>query len=186
VDYDLIVIGSGPAGEKGAAQAAYFGKKVALVEKESFPGGAAANTGTLPSKTLRETALHLSGFRKRDLYGLEFDFNQRINARNFLRHFQNVRALERERIGKNMDRHRIEVLQGTGSFLDANTFLVTRADGTTRTATAAKFLIATGTRPHHPADYPWHDPRLFESDTILTISELPKKMLVIGGGVIGS
>ena len=186
MDYDLIVIGSGPAGEKGAAQAAYFGKKVALVEKESFPGGAAANTGTLPSKTLRETALHLSGFRKRDLYGLEFDFNQRINARNFLRHFQNVRALERERIGKNMDRHRIEVLQGTGSFLDANTILATRADGTTRTATAAKFLIATGTRPHHPADYPWHDPRLFESDTILTISELPKKMLVIGGGVIGS
>jgi NAD(P) transhydrogenase len=186
VDYDLIVIGSGPAGEKGAAQAAYFGKKVALVEKESFPGGAAANTGTLPSKTLRETALQLSGFRKRDLYGIEFDFNQRINARNFFRHFQNVRALERERIGKNMDRHRIEVLQGTGSFLDANTILVTRADGTTRTATAAKFLIATGTRPHHPADYPWHDPRLFESDTILTISELPKKMLIIGGGVIGS
>jgi NAD(P) transhydrogenase len=186
VDYDLIVIGSGPAGEKGAAQAAYFGKKVALVEKESYPGGAAANTGTLPSKTLRETALHLSGFRKRDLYGLEFDFNQRINAKNFLRHFQNVRALERERIGKNMDRHHVDVIQGTGSFTDANTVLVTRADGTTRSLTASKFLIATGTRPHHPPDYPWHDPRLLESDTVLKISKLPEKMLVIGGGVIGS
>jgi NAD(P) transhydrogenase len=186
VDYDLIVIGSGPAGEKGAAQAAYFGKKVALIEKESFPGGAAANTGTLPSKTLRETALHLSGFHKRDLYGLDFDFNHRINAANFLHHFQNVRAQERERIGKNMDRHHVETIQGTGSFLDPNTILATRADGTTRTLTASKILIATGTRPHHPADYPWHDPRLLESDTILNITELPEKMLIIGGGVIGS
>jgi NAD(P) transhydrogenase len=93
--YDLIVIGSGPAGEKGAAQAAYFGKKVALIEREPFPGGAAANTGTLPSKTLRETALYLSGFRKRELYGLGFDPNQRINAAGFLAHFHNVRAEER-------------------------------------------------------------------------------------------
>ncbi|MFM8365061.1 MAG: Si-specific NAD(P)(+) transhydrogenase [Verrucomicrobiota bacterium] len=186
MDFDLIVIGSGPAGEKGAAQAAYFGKKVALLEKENFPGGAAANTGTLPSKTLRETALHLSGFHKRELYGMAFDFDQRINAENFLRHFQNVRALERERIGRNMERHGIESLQGTGSFLDANTVLVTRTDGTTRAITASKFLIATGTRPHHPADYPWHDPRLLESDTVLNISRLPEKMLVIGGGVIGS
>lgn len=186
VDYDLIVIGSGPAGEKGAAQAAYFGKKVAMVERESHPGGAAANTGTLPSKTLRETALHLSGFRKRNLHGVEFDFNQRISARNFLRHFQNVRALERERIANNMDRHGVEVLQGRGSFLDATTVRVRRDDGSDHVVTASKFLIATGTSPHHPGDYPWDDPRLLDSDTILGISELPETMLIIGGGVIGS
>jgi len=186
VDYDLIVIGSGPAGEKGAAQAAYFGKKVALIEKEGFPGGAAANTGTLPSKTLRETALHLSGFRKREIYGLDFDFNQRINAENFLHHFHNVRSRERDRIGRNMLRHSVDVVQGTASFLDANTIQIARQDGSTQNLAAQKILIATGTRPHHPDSYPWHDARLFESDTILSIPELPHTMLVIGGGVIGS
>ena len=186
VDYDLIVIGSGPAGEKGAAQAAYFGKKVALIEKEGFPGGAAANTGTLPSKTLRETALHLSGFRKREIYGLDFDFNQRINAENFLHHFHNVRGRERDRIGRNMLRHNVDIFHGTASFLDANTVQISCQNGSTQDLSAEKILLATGTRPHHPDSYPWHDARLFESDTILSIPELPQKMLVIGGGVIGS
>jgi len=186
VHYDLIVIGSGPAGEKGAAQAAYFGKKVALVEKEGFPGGAAANTGTLPSKTLRETALHLSGFHKREIYGLDFDFSQRINAKNFLHHFQNVRTRERDRIGKNMSRHQVDVIHGTAIFSDANTISISQKTGAAQTLTAEKILIATGTRPHHPASYPWHDARLFESDTILSIPELPASMLIIGGGVIGS
>ncbi len=186
MSYDLIVIGSGPAGEKGAAQAAYFGKKAILIEKAGFPGGAAANTGTLPSKTLRETALHLSGFRKREIYGLDFDFNQRINAANFLNHFHNVRAQERERIGRNMQHHQVDVVHGTGSFLDAHTILLTRPDGGTQILSADKILIATGTRPHHPADYPWHDARLFESDTILSLPDLPQSLLIIGGGVIGS
>ena len=186
MDYDLIVIGSGPAGEKGAAQAAYFGKKALLIEKAGFPGGAAANTGTLPSKTLRETALHLSGFRKREIYGLDFDFNQRINAKNFLHHFHNVRSRERDRIGQNMTRHHVDVLHGTASFADANTILVTHPDGSAQSLSTEKILIATGTRPHHPSTYPWHDARLFQSDTILSIPELPETMLVIGGGVIGS
>src|SRR5436190_13414143 len=82
--YDLIVIGSGPAGEKGAAQAAYFGKRVALIEKEPVLGGAAANTGTLPSKTLRESALYLSGFRQRGLYGINFKLKDQVTARDFL------------------------------------------------------------------------------------------------------
>ena len=186
MDYDLIVIGSGPAGEKGAAQAAYFGKKVALIEKEGFPGGAAANTGTLPSKTLRETALHLTGFRKREIYGLDFDFNQRIDAKNFLHHFHNVRSRERDRIARNMLRHHVDVVHGTASFLDANTVTIARQDGTTQNLAAEKILIATGTSPHHPSTYPWDDARLFESDTILSIPELPRTMLIIGGGVIGS
>ena len=184
--YDLIVIGSGPAGEKGAAQAAYFGKKVALIEREAFPGGAAANTGTLPSKTLRETALYLSGFRKRELYGLGFDPNQRINAAAFLAHFHHVRAEERSRIDANMVRHGVTTYKGKGSLLDANTVLVENSDGTTTTLTCTTVLLATGTRPHRPEDYPWSDSRLFDSDTILSIGELPDSLLVIGGGVIGS
>src|SRR6202166_1251881 len=101
--YDLVVIGSGPAGEKGAAQAAYFGKKVALVEKAAALGGAAANTGTLPSKTLRETALYLSGFRQRGLHGMTLDMAERVTARDFLFHQQNVTGTERARIQANLE-----------------------------------------------------------------------------------
>lgn len=184
--YDLIVIGSGPAGEKGAAQAAYFGKKVALIEREPFPGGAAANTGTLPSKTLRETALYLSGFQKRELYGLGFDLNQRIDAAGFLSHFHHVRSQERARIDSNMERHGVTTYQGLGSLINANTVQVDSADGSSNTLTATNILVATGTHPHRQTDYPWNDPRLFDSDTILNIGELPDTLLVIGGGVIGS
>lgn len=186
MDYDLIVIGSGPAGEKGAAQAAYFGKKVALVERESSPGGAAANTGTLPSKTLRETALYLSGFRKRELYGLGLDTSQRIDAASFLAHFHRVRSEERARINLNMERHNVTTFKGAGSLIDANTVRISCPDGSSTTLTATNILLATGTRPHRPAEYPWRDSRLFDSDTILDMGELPDSLLVIGGGVIGS
>lgn len=186
MDYDLIVIGSGPAGEKGAAQAAYFGKRVALVERGKFCGGAAANTGTLPSKTLRETALHLSGFRKRQLYGAGLTVPPRVDADLFLRHFRQVRNQERERIGANMARHNVDMYRGTASFLDANTICVNQGDGNQRVLCSHTVLIATGTRPNHPQIYPWHDKRLCESDSILRVRELPQKLLVIGGGVIGS
>src|SRR6476469_2559635 len=103
--FDLIVVGSGPGGEKGAAQAAYFGKKVALVEKADALGGAAANTGTLPSKTLRETALYLSGFRQRGLHGVTLSMADQVSARDFLFHQQNVTGAERARIQANLERH---------------------------------------------------------------------------------
>ncbi len=102
--YDLVVIGSGPAGEKGAAQAAYFGKSVALIEREPAVGGAGANTGTLPSKTLRETALFLSGFRNRDLSGVHLSLKHDVTIRDFMAHEQHVTANERVRILKNLAR----------------------------------------------------------------------------------
>jgi NAD(P) transhydrogenase len=185
MSYDLVVIGSGPAGEKGAAQAAYFGKKVAVIEKQSFFGGAAANTGTLPSKTLRETALQLSGFHKRDLYGLDFNFSQRIDAANFLKHFQSVRSKERQRIEANMARHSINIQSGSAAFLDPHRILVTSVNSKPVTLEAEKILIATGTLPHHPPEYPWNDPRIFDSDRILSIGQLPEELLIVGGGVIG-
>ena len=186
MDYDLIVIGSGPAGEKGAAQAAYFGKKVALVERGAFCGGAAANTGTLPSKTLRESALHLSGFRKRQLYGAGLAEPPRVEAHMFLRHFRQVRNQERKRIAINMERHNVETYRGTASFVDPHQVQVKHADGSLTLLRSEIILIASGTRPHHPSSFPWHDKRLCESDSILQIRSLPEKLLVIGGGVIGS
>lgn len=184
--YDLIVIGSGPSGEKGAAQAAYFGKKVVIIERDAVPGGAAANTGTLPSKTLRETALYLSGFRKRELYGLGFDAGRRIDAASFLAHFHRVRSEEHERIDRNMERHGIDRVRGTASLLDKHTVQVLHDDGSQSTISGHIILIACGTKPHRPADYPWSDRRLFDSDSILSIGELPESLLVVGGGVIGS
>src|SRR6185503_10455229 len=118
--YDLIVIGSGPAGEKGAAQAAYFGKRVALIERESVLGGAAANTGTLPSKTLRETALYLSGFRQRGLYGVSMKLKEKVTARDFLFRERQVQHTEHLRIIANLRRHQIDLFNGHASFVDAH------------------------------------------------------------------
>ena len=183
--YDLIVIGSGPGGEKGGAQAAFFGKNVALIEKEAGYGGAATNTGTLPSKTLRESALYLSGFEKRGLYGINLEMRDRVTARDFFYREREVVHSEQARITANIQHHNIDVYHGVGAFADANTVSVTAADGTKTLLTADKFLIATGSTPTHPGNIPFHDKRVFDSDTILDLHDMPETMLVIGGGVIG-
>jgi NAD(P) transhydrogenase len=184
--YDLLVIGSGPAGEKGAAQAAYFGKKVALVEKEPVLGGAAANTGTLPSKTLRETAVFLSGFRHRQLDGLDFrGLKERVTVRDFMARERFVVDRERARIVANLERHRVTLYRGTATFVDPHTVMVQPADGPAQTLQAEIILIATGSYPYRPPRLPFGDPRLYDSDTILTLHDIPASMLVVGGGVIG-
>ncbi len=114
-DHDLLVLGGGPASERGAAQAAYFGKRVAIVERERAPGGAAVHTGTLPSKTLRETALFLSGYRQRDLYGVTVDVDPRLTVARLLERKDVVRGLEMERIHANLARHGVELVHGRGA-----------------------------------------------------------------------
>ncbi|HEX8200358.1 MAG TPA: Si-specific NAD(P)(+) transhydrogenase [Isosphaeraceae bacterium] len=185
--YDLIVIGSGPAGEKGAAQVAYFGKKVALVEKEPIPvlGGAATNTGTLPSKTLRETALFLSGFRNRELDGLDVRRRDVVTVRDLMAREQVVRGNERARILKNLQRHGVAVHTGTASFVDPHTIAVRQADGTEGRLRGEVVLIATGSYPFRPPGYNFGDPRIYDSDEILDLQCIPETMLVVGGGVIG-
>jgi NAD(P) transhydrogenase len=185
VKYDLAVIGSGPAGEKGAAQAAYFGKKVALVEKTAALGGAAANTGTLPSKTLRETALYLSGFRQRGLHGVTLSMADHVTARDFLFHQQNVTGTERARIQANLEHHKVDQYKGFASFVDPHTISVTPDAAQPETLNADVFLIATGSRPHRPGNFPFEDSRVYDSDTILGIRDIPQTMLISGGGVIG-
>jgi NAD(P) transhydrogenase len=183
--FDLIVIGSGPAGEKGAAQAAYFGKSVALIEKEVVVGGAAANTGTLPSKTLRETALFLSGFRNRDLSGVNLSLKHQVTIRDFLVHEQHVTQDERIRILNNLVRHKVELFRGSASFVDPHTIAVTSSDGVEARIQGEVILIAVGSAPHRPPIYPFDDPRVWDSDTILQLQHMPRSMMVVGGGVIG-
>jgi NAD(P) transhydrogenase len=184
--YDLIVIGSGPAGEKGAAQAAYFGKKVALVEKAMFLGGAAANTGTVPSKTLRETALFLTGFRQRQLFGLDFrGLKESVTVRDFLMRERLVKETERARIQDNLKRHGVALYTGSASFQDAHTIAVKPERCPAFPIEGQIILLATGSYPYRPPAFPFHDPRVYDSDTILALHEIPQTMLVVGGGVIG-
>jgi len=183
--YDLVVLGSGPAGEKGACQAAYFGKKVALIEREPILGGAAANTGTLPSKTLRETALYLSGFRQRGLYGINFSLKDRVTARDFLYREQQVVRAEQARIAENLKRHKVDLYHGFASFAGPHRVEVRPEHATPVFLEAATVLIATGSHPHRPDTFPFYDERVYDSDTILNLREIPRTMLIAGGGVIG-
>ena len=183
--HDLIVIGSGPAGEKGAAQAAYFGKKVALIEREAVPGGACVNTGTIPSKTLRESALILSGFRQRgfrDAVGLTIRSD--ITVADFLYRKDLVVEREWKRIDENLQRHGVERFQGEARFLSANRVEVKSSLGATELE-GDIILIATGSSPHRPADVPFDDEDICDSDTILKMERIPRTMAIVGAGVIG-
>ncbi|MBI5949437.1 MAG: Si-specific NAD(P)(+) transhydrogenase [Chloroflexi bacterium] len=183
-DYDLLVIGSGPAGEKGAAQAAYFGKRVAIIEKAEEPGGAAVHTGTLPSKTLRETALFLSGYRQRELYSISVSLDPGLAVPRLLSRKDAVREMEVARIHENLDRHRIEMLHGTARVVDGHTVEVAGPGGS-RSVTGEFILIATGSVPFHPAGIDFPDTSIDDSDEILTIDSMPRTLVVLGAGVIG-
>jgi NAD(P) transhydrogenase len=185
--YDLVVLGSGPAGEKGAAQAAYFGKRVALVEKQPHLGGASANTGTLPSKTLRETALYLSGLRQREIYGLQCSVRtEGMGVRDFMVHKEFVTGRERERIGRNLTRHGVDVIHGAGTLVDAHTVRVDSPGAGTVDLKTDFVLIATGSRPHRPPNIPFEDIYVDDSDEVLELNAIPRSFIVVGGGVIGS
>jgi NAD(P) transhydrogenase len=183
--YDLIVIGAGPAGEKGAAQAAYFGKRVVVVEREPYPGGAGTNTGTVPSKTLRETALYFSGLNRHSLYGVDYQLKSELTVKELMyREHEVVRSL-RQVISENLGRHRIDVIHGLGSFEDPHTVRVVAAGQPDRVLQAEVILIATGSVPTRPTDVPFEDPRVHDSDEILELERLPRTLAVVGAGVIG-
>lgn len=183
--YDLCVIGSGPAGEKGAAQAAYFGKSVCIVERAPKPGGAAVNTGTIPSKTLRETALYLSGLRQRGLYGVEFRLKSDITIGDFMHRERAVVEASWQLIDQNLERHGITKVQGAARFLDPHTVEIERYKQAARQITADVFLVATGSRPSHPKEIPFDGRVVMDSDDVLTLAQIPRRLVVIGGGVIG-
>jgi NAD(P) transhydrogenase len=182
--FDLIAIGGGPAGERGAAQAAYFGKRVAIVEREAEPGGAAVHTGTLPSKTLREAGLFLSGYRQRDMYGVDVAIDPDVTVARLLRRKDVVEGMEIERIHANLARHGIELIRGETHLEAPRVVVVADADGERRLE-AEVVLVATGSSPHRPPGIPYDDEDVHDADGILRIDRLPATLCVIGGGVIG-
>src|SRR5450631_2175218 len=150
-DFDLIVIGCGPAGEKAGAQAAYFDKRVAVIEGAAAVGGSCINTGTVPSKTLRESALYFSGLKQRGLYGIDYSLKENLTVHDFMHHEREVVEMERQRILKNLDQHHIELVRGQAAFADAHTVSVTTESGV-RQLRGEVILISTGSKPHRPPE----------------------------------
>jgi NAD(P) transhydrogenase len=189
--YDLIVIGGGPAGITAATAASRFGKGVALVDCNREIGGAGINTGTVPSKTLRETALALSGLKSRNLYGVDLSIRREVTVADFLGHEEHVKDAFHASITQRLEMLKATVYHGTATFLDAHTIQVDLEQDPPLTAAAIelrgeKILIATGSSPVHPELFPFGQGEIYDSDTILKLDRIPKTLAVIGAGVIGA
>lgn len=184
--FDLVILGSGPAGEKAAAQAAYFGKRVAIVEREKEPGGAAVHTGTLPSKTLRESALFLSGHRTRALYGVSVELDSDATLQTLMARKNAIAVSESKRIRENLQRHHVTYLHGHGRLAGEGRVKVEAADGSFTEVEAEVVLIATGSVPRQPEGVAFESERIHDSDEILRIDNIPKSLTILGAGVIGS
>jgi NAD(P) transhydrogenase len=183
--YDLVVLGCGPAGERGAIQAARAGKHVAVVERASVVGGNRINWGTIPSKTLRESALYVLGLRRAGLHGIRAELKD-LTVADFMYRERLVVQRELELINESLDKYRIEIFRGNGRFVEPHKVAVITDDGQTRTLLEGDhILIATGARPHHPADVAFDGEAIFDTETILSLPRMPRSMLVMGAGVIG-
>jgi NAD(P) transhydrogenase len=184
--FDMVVIGAGPAGEKGAAQAAYFGKRVAIVERDARAGGAAAINAWVPSKTLREAALYLTGFRHRDVYeGLSLDLDPTFAVNRLRARSNRVVDTVTSEVRSNIDAHDIEFVQGDARLGAERTVLVDVAHAPPRTLQADAILIGTGSRPFHPPEIDFDDPDILDSATILDLDRPISSLVILGGGAVG-
>jgi NAD(P) transhydrogenase len=185
--YDVVVIGGGPAGIIGATTAAALGAKVALIDESPDLGGAGANTGTVPSKTLRETALALSGTKSRELYGVDLSLRRETTVADFLRHERRVKAGLNARALQRLETSKADVFVGAGSFIDDHAVAVHHEqENEAVLLRAAYILIATGSSPFHPPTFPFEMPGVYDSDTTLNLDRMPESLAVVGTGVIGS
>ena len=182
--YDLIVIGSGPAGRRAAVQAAKLKKSVLCIDKGRRVGGVCVHTGTIPSKTLRETVLNLSGWRERGFYGRGYRVKGQITAEDLMRRLSKTLDHEVEILEHQFTRNKVDILSGEAGFTDPNTITVATEEDETLTFTADRFVIAAGTRPFRPSNIPFDD-AIVDADEILELTTLPRSLTVIGGGVIG-
>ena len=182
--YDLVVIGSGPAGQRAAIQGAKTGKRVALIEKREVIGGVSINTGTIPSKTMREAVLHFSGYNYQNIYGVSYRVKEKITMGDLAFRVQHVIKTEIDVTQAQLSRNGIEVMTGVASFKDPHTVAVTDSRGTNE-VTGDMIIIGTGTKPATSPKVAINARTIINSDQILEMPEIPKTLLVVGGGVIG-
>ncbi|MFT4541526.1 MAG: NAD(P) transhydrogenase [Planctomycetota bacterium] len=182
--FDLIVIGSGPAGQKAAIQGSKAGRKILIVERERDPGGECVQHGTIPSKTLRETAASLTGLRKRTGGCLDLELGTDTKLRALMGRVEEVLEAHCTFIGEQLERNDVVLLRGRASFLDKNTVQVRSLGGVDNCYTAKTIVIAAGSRPRNPKGLGVDHEHIFDSDSILSLAYLPASLLVIGAGVI--
>ncbi|MCJ8143624.1 Si-specific NAD(P)(+) transhydrogenase [Ancylobacter sp. A5.8] len=184
-DFDMIVIGSGPSGRRAAVQSAKIGKSVLVIEKGRRVGGVSVHTGTIPSKTMRETVLNLSGWRERGFYGRSYRVKQDISAGDILARLHKTLDHEVEVLEHQFSRNAVKSLRGEARFLSPHEIEVTGEEGERQVVTGAHILIACGTNPFRPDYVPFNGATVFDSDEIVELPRLPRSLAVIGAGVIG-
>lgn len=185
-DYDLIVIGSGPGGQKAAIAGAKLGKRVAIIDKQEMVGGVCANTGTIPSKTLREAVMFLTGMSQRELYGASYRVKQDITISDLMARTQHVIGREVQVVRAQLHRNGIDLMHGIGRFVDAHTIAVEGAHRGDRTSITGEYIvIATGTTPARPSQVDFDEERILDSDEVFALTEIPSSLVVVGAGVIG-
>jgi NAD(P) transhydrogenase len=183
-DYELLSIGCGPAGQKAAIQAAKLGRRAAVIERRQL-GGVCVITGTIPSKTLREAVLHLTGFSQRGVYGQSYRVKEDITIEDLSSRYLDVIRKETDVIRDQLTRNHVTILDGTARFEDPHTVVVAGSDGSERPVSADNIVIASGTRPARPASVAFDDKTIFDSDGLFTIQRIPGSLVVVGGGVVG-
>lgn len=181
----MLVIGSGPGGQKAAIAAAKLGRRVAVIDRPDMVGGVSIHTGTVPSKTLREAVLYLTGLAQRDLYGQSYRLKEEITVADLTARTQHVVGLEVDVVRSQLSRNQVTLLAGTGRFMDDHTVAVRDAVGQDRLLTADHIVIATGTRPARPASVEFDDRTVMDSDSVLSMEKVPRSMVIVGAGVIG-
>jgi NAD(P) transhydrogenase len=184
-DFDVLVLGSGPGGQKAAIAAAKLGRRVAIAERRNMIGGVCINTGTIPSKTLREAVLYLTGLSQREIYGQSYRLKDDITVADLAARTQHVIGREVDVIRNQLSRNRVKVLHGTARFTDPHTVSVVDDSGRSAQVTAEKIVIAVGTRPARPATVQFDDETIIDSDGIIHLERVPRSMVVVGAGVIG-
>jgi len=184
-DYDLLVIGSGPGGQKAAIAAAKLDRRVAVVERPEMLGGVCVNTGTIPSKTLREAILYLTGTGQREIYGQSYRVKDDITVADLTARIRHVVSRENDVVRNQLTRNRVTIIQGTAYFVGPHAVEVDDLTGRTRKITADKIVIATGTKPARPSSVAFDDKTIIDSDGIINLEKVPRSMVVVGAGVIG-
>jgi NAD(P) transhydrogenase len=184
-DFDVLVIGSGPGGQKAAIAAAKLDRRVAIIERKDMIGGVCLNTGTIPSKTLREAILYLTGLDQREMYGQAYRVKDEITIADLAARTTHVVSREMDVVRNQLSRNRVTTLTGTGSFVDPHMVDIDDSIGRVRQATADKIVIATGTRPARPASVQFDERTVIDSDGIVHLKKVPRSMVVAGAGVIG-
>ncbi len=184
-DFDLLVLGSGPGGQRAAIAAAKLGRKVGIVDRRDMIGGVCINTGTIPSKTMREAVLYLTGLNQRELYGQSYRVKDDITVADLGMRTQHVIGRETDVVRSQLARNRVAVLPGTGRFLEPHAIGIAGAGDREQKVTADRVVIATGTRPARPDTVDFDDRTIIDSDGIINMDRIPETMVVVGAGVIG-